>query len=1099
MNRVLMIVVVCIFSAGATRTCAAERFLVRDGQPCAEIVIAEQPARTQRLAAHELRGQIEKISGARLPIVTRPSGSMPIQVFVGRSTHTDALQITPHELRHGAYRIVSCGDWLALVGDDSDFSPAEPWARSNSDIPRARAEWHEILGAPYGLPHSGLYKNRLRLPGETGKPDGAATEKNERLEIWAFDERGSFNAVCGLLYQFGARWYLPGELGEVLPSSKTIPVPEIDQTVQPDFALRQFNFRFGVVGPEVSLWTMRLGIRNDETMQIAHGMATMTNNAATFAAHPEWFALYGGRRHYDGGSKSQLCYSNEELFAETVRYARVQFDTYPLQCVSIMPPDGYTSICQCERCEGKDAPERGSRGALSDHVWDFVNRVAREVAKTHPDRKILNCAYGIYTLPPEKIERLEPNVLVCIVGGRRPRADRPEEQAEIRQLREAWAAKTHHPILVFENYPFTDRGWYLPAFTVRTMGESVNATKALSQGEDIWLSVGHDFATKGIGFNHFLTYFTARMHWGGPQADVDAMFGEYCRLFYGSAGQAMQDFFNYCEAHWREMEKDKYAADHALALFAKAQAAASPESVDARRLALIDEFLKGLRQKSSLLGQRRGPVPKLRLVWDAKDIVIDGALDDDYWQNCPVSATGRLRELQTGRQPLYGTSVKAGWQGNSVVFGIRCEEPPGEPLNVTATRNGDPAIWYGDAVEILIETETHSYYQITVNPAGALADLDRGVARDRWYDWQSRAEVATHVADDHWTVEIRLPVTSDENDPLNQVIGRKPTQSLPWHINVCRQRIRADGAEYSALSPTGTAGFHVPMKFAHFDAGRSHEFESHPVDDFFAAIRAAEQLAGRREYPEAIAAFTAVAEGKVTAVQRSRALEQAAAAARAMKDDGRADELAALIPIEAVRKTVLLENLLARQQASEAIARFAAEDIGQWPFWQRGEAYFARGRAFAAVKEGDRAESDLAQALAFTSDLHTRQRIGLALGNHREFTLRDDARALEAYRAVVCERRQLGGASELAAAQAAARILTRQGKFDEALDALLRIDTDKLGGTWRHSTLIARGDTHLAAGDKAAARAAFQQVLDDRPAAELRHRQAAEERLQQIP
>jgi hypothetical protein len=90
-----------------------------------------------------------------------------------------------------------------------------------------------------------------------------------------------------------------------------------------------------------------------------------------------------------------------------------------VETVSIMPPDGYTSICQCEKCRGKDSPERNERGLLSDHVWDFVNRVAREIAKTHPRAKVLNCAYGVYTLPPLKIDKLEPNVVVCIVGGRR--------------------------------------------------------------------------------------------------------------------------------------------------------------------------------------------------------------------------------------------------------------------------------------------------------------------------------------------------------------------------------------------------------------------------------------------------------------------------------------------------------------------------------------------------------------------------------------------------------------------------------------------------------------------------------------------------------
>ena len=56
------------------------------------------------------------------------------------------------------------------------------------------------------------------------------------------------------------------------------------------------------------------------------------------------------------------------------------------------------------------------------------------------------------------------------------------------------------------------------------------------------------------------------MYWGGQGQDVDAMFREYCRLFYGPAEKEMRTFFNYCEANWQEMEKDKTKVDAALAL-----------------------------------------------------------------------------------------------------------------------------------------------------------------------------------------------------------------------------------------------------------------------------------------------------------------------------------------------------------------------------------------------------------------------------------------------------------------------------------------------------------------------------------------------------
>ncbi len=956
---------------------AAEAFITKDGQARAEIVIAENPQRAVRLAAQDLRTYIEKISGARLPIVTQPGDNGSVKIFVGKSPHTESLKIGSDQLKHGAYRIVSGADWLVLIGEDTDLTPTEPWAKGNQDIVsgKTQAEWEQLTGAKWGVPGLTMYKHRITLPSDIGRPD-AAKDKIEPWQAWGADERGSFNAVAGFLHRLGVRWYLPGELGEVVPGLKTIPLPKIDETVRPDFALRRFNFRLGNNGLETALWAMRLGTRDPLDFQVAHGMATMTGRDAIFAAHPEWFALYGGKRLYQPGySKNQLCYSNEELFQETVRFVRAQFDLLQVDVVSVMPPDGYTSICQCKLCEGKDSPERDNLGLLSDYVWGFVNRVAKEVRKTHPEKKILNCAYGTYALPPLKIAKLEPNVLVAIVGGRSPRYNQPEQQAEFRRRREAWMAKTANPILVFENFPFTDRGWYLPAFTAHTLGESVNATKGSSQGEDISLTIRPDFTKVGAGLNHFLIYFTARSYWGGPQLDVDAMFREYCRLFYGPAEKEMHTFFTYCEANWQEMEKDKSKVDAALAHFAAALARTDATSVHGRRLALIDDFLKDLRSKSQQLGRQRGPVPQFRLARDAAGIVIDGKLDDDFWQKYPTPFIGGLSELQTGGKPAFGTTFKAAWgKDGSLYFAIRCEERRGEKLNIGATRKDDAALWYGDAVEILIETESHSYYQIAVSPSGAIADMDRSASAASRLSWDSLAEVATQIADDHWTVEIRIPVTQDENDPLHQVIGRRPSTSLPWHFNVCRQRIRADGQEASAYSPTGKANFHEVMKFAHFYEGRSHQFPSaEPEADFLSAMRIADEFGRARKREEALAAYTTASEGKITDRQKSHALELAAATARALRKNDIAERLTARIPLEAVKQTVQMQNLLDSGKAAQVIAQFAGADLTKWPFWKRGDAYFARGRAYVATKDSKQAQADLTNALEWLTDPRARK------------------------------------------------------------------------------------------------------------------------------
>ena len=133
-------------------------------------------------------------------------------------------------------------------------------------------------------------------------------------------------------------------------------------------------------------------------------------------------------------------------------------------------------------------------------------------------------------------------------------------------------------------------------------------------------------------------------------------------------------------------------------------------------------------------------------------------------------------------------------------------------LNITATEDEDKDIWQGDVVEILLETQPHSYYQLTVNPAGALTDLDRPGGSHEWA-WSSQASAAAYIGEDAWQVELRIPVTGTETtgDPLHELVGTKPREDYPWYFNICRQRIRGDRREFSSFAPK--AGFHDVNEF----------------------------------------------------------------------------------------------------------------------------------------------------------------------------------------------------------------------------------------------------------------------------------------------
>ena len=128
MPRLLQaLIVVSWTSAAVVAPAAAETFLVKDGKPHAEIVIADNPPRSVRFAAEELQTYVEKISGARLEVVTSPTGAVPVPIYVGESEAGRRAGGTAQRLGRDAFRMVSGADWLALVGSDVEFVPIEPW------------------------------------------------------------------------------------------------------------------------------------------------------------------------------------------------------------------------------------------------------------------------------------------------------------------------------------------------------------------------------------------------------------------------------------------------------------------------------------------------------------------------------------------------------------------------------------------------------------------------------------------------------------------------------------------------------------------------------------------------------------------------------------------------------------------------------------------------------------------------------------------------------------------------------------------------------------------------------------------------------------
>ena len=798
-----------------------EASIVSYGQARAEIVISDRPPPIVKLAANELATYVEKLSGAALPVVNAPTGNVPVQLYVGKSAHTERLNVSADDLDHGAYRLVSGDNWLVLIGRDTEWEPEglmklavqkSAWVSTAGHDSKGHPlwqEWDKLTGEHWGLPFSQLWK-----------------QYNKQLDLWAMDERGTFNAVTAFLRMQGVRWYMPGDLGEIVPKRTTIALPKVNEVVRPDFELRYpyiYGERF-ITDPSDVLWQLRMGFSQaPDVLGVgyrAHGIAHVIGRPETKEAHPEYYALIGGRRITDGrfAKKGKPCLSSPALIDANVRFVRAMFDTFDMPMVSVMPVDGFTSICACELCQGKGDPERGWRGQFSDYVWDYCNKVAAEVYKTHPDRKVAGMAYTTYMLPPTHIDKLSPNLMVIVAQHRCGFTQNAAEREFFRDLREGWLAKlpgSGKNLYQYEYYRYAvpgKAGQYTPAFFPRAIVQDLRSLNGMSLGDFIEVYHGLRDAEDANVITHLNLYVTGRCWWDAD-VDIDALLEEYYTLFYGPAREAMKTFIEYSETNWMDLKKiDKI--DRVFELLQAAQRQAATGSVYAKRIALIADYIEPLKDLRRQLSMPRDNVPRAVLVArEDAQVTIDGKLDEAVWREL---RTNHLRELTTGKHPRQiKTRFHMFWAKGALFMGIVCKEPDTEGLNIATTRDEDATIWNGDVVELLLETQTHAYYQLAINPSGALVDLDRKNGLRTL--WSSNAEVGAHVGDGAWTIELRLPVASEDQaniDPDNGVAGRMPSNSYPWYFNVCRQRDRAGEQQHWAFSPTGTRGFHHMRKFA---------------------------------------------------------------------------------------------------------------------------------------------------------------------------------------------------------------------------------------------------------------------------------------------
>jgi len=787
MSRLMFFLgVLCSMTAFGQQNEAAF-YLVKDSRPQAVIVIAENALDPVRDASADLQTYLYKISGAKVKIISDNQNVSGSRILIGESKYTRQHGYRNSDFKEQEYLIKTIGKDLILMGRDEN----------NVAVKRIRGS--SFCSKKY------------------------------------FQQIGSLYAVNSFLEKFcKVRWYMPTELGEVVPRKKNIAVPAVDLRRTPSTDYRAM-FAYDRIPKKLWLWkytkvfkteppylsnqeTLAWGRRlkmGGEPFATNHGQGDYVKRFGK--SHPEWFA--------DSTAQfgNQLCYSNPEVLKQVVADARNFYDgkysgTWHIgKYFSVMPSDTRT-WCKCKKCAPQYDKTRKNgfyNGYVSKYVWTFVCKVAREIAKTHP-KGIIGCAaYSDYTESPKGIV-LPDNVSVTICKERYANYD-PKNKEKTHKFIKDWA-KVTKKIFFWDYYLFPESRTYerFPMVAPHSIATDIALMKRLGLKKGMMCQMDEAFL-RNLVLDHLRIYVTMKLldDW---DSDVDDILEEYYRLFYGPAAGPMKEFWTSLEQMYfrRRDPKSKYTgADYDWMVLcppedikrlgkmvAAALRMAPVGSLYRKRVELINDavYQPGIVNNSKRARERMKNIKNLNCPRVSRAPVMDGTLNDPLWQEAAKAINWRSID---GGALTVPTESRIMYDDKNLYIGFVCRDQKGyKPKQICKSHDGQA--YRDDSVEIFIDVNRKmrgNYFHIVTNTVPIIYDS----SKDNKTDWESETIVVADVKDGIWTVEMAVPLKS---------LGVKKIKSGDiWGINFCRNRRGLPGFVSPFMNWSGPNGYHKPGRF----------------------------------------------------------------------------------------------------------------------------------------------------------------------------------------------------------------------------------------------------------------------------------------------
>jgi len=207
-------------------------------------------------------------------------------------------------------------------------------------------------------------------------------------------------AIYEVLDRLGCRWFMPTDLGEVIPKMKTVSLPAMDFSSTPGTIYR-------------GIWQCDEDYKRRNRMggmglHASHALGSYLK-AKDLEKHPDWRAVVNGKP-----SPFRLKWSRPEV-AEAIAGKIIGYtDRTGRTTASLSPEDG-AGFDESEdpKIDADDFDPVWGGNSITDRLMVLCNRVATRVTKKYPDMLFGVIAYINYTRAPVR-EKLHPNIVPVI-------------------------------------------------------------------------------------------------------------------------------------------------------------------------------------------------------------------------------------------------------------------------------------------------------------------------------------------------------------------------------------------------------------------------------------------------------------------------------------------------------------------------------------------------------------------------------------------------------------------------------------------------------------------------------------------------------------